>query len=70
MLGVVLVRLRRGGILQDRVWCNLIARGGGVLAQQGRCGVVVDPYHRLGLLVRGGHIVVESGRHDPFFDAD
>ena len=59
--------MRKGGILQDRVWRDLIAWGDGVLARQGRCGVVVDPYHRLSLLVRGGRVVVESGQHDPFF---
>ena len=62
--------MRRGGILQDRVWRDLIARGDGVLARQGRCGVVVDPYHQLGLLVGGERVVVESGQHDSFLDAD
>ncbi len=38
--------------------------------QGGRSGVVVDPYHRLGLLVSGVCVVIESGQLDPFLDAD
>ena len=61
--------MRRGGILQDRVWCDLIARGGGVLGQQERCGVVVNPYHQLDLLV-GGVFLLRVGTMIPSLTLD
>ena len=46
------------------MWCDLIARGGGVLGQQERCGVVVNPYHQLDLLV-GGVFLLRVGTMIP-----